>query len=190
MDIQGSPALLIYTDASHAEGSGSWGAVITGQGIETTEHGGAFKGGSPCSSTAEMRGVANALHIAVAAGHLRRGTVAVVFCDNQSVVELITRKGVDMARMKRRTPELARALQHVRAALHDIRAEVTFQWVKGHQSVAKADEHAHFNHRADRLAKQNNPVMVQRRAKQATRRTARRAKQRARAQEGTVSCGA
>lgn len=170
MTEQGRPALLIYTDASHAKGSGSWGAVITGPEIETMEAGGQFKGPCPCSTTAEMQGVANALHIAVAAGHLRRGTSATVLCDNQSVVQLITRKGLNGNRMKRRTPALFAALHHVRDAMRDIQAQITFQWVRGHQSAAEADEHRAFNHRADQVAKRNNAALQARRASRAAKR--------------------
>jgi ribonuclease HI len=174
MTEQGRPALLIYTDASHGKGSGSWGAVITGPEIKTMEAGGEFKGHCPCSTTAEMQGVANALHIAVAAGHLRRGTAAVVLCDNQSVVQLISGKCLNVSRMKRRAPALFAALRHVREAMQDIQAQITFQWVRGHQSAAEADEHRPFNRRADQLAKLNNSALQDRRAQRFARRAQRR----------------
>lgn len=161
--------LLIYTDASyvHAKLQGSWGAVIVWQGTRES-FGAPFKG--PCSSStlAELQGVANALHIAVAAGKLRRDVEALVLCDCLSVVQLLNGEVAPTAKRLRRA-EYQAAARKVREIVRDVRAAVRFDWVKGHQTPDSDCPHAQGNREADRAATNARPDVDQLRAKKRAR---------------------
>lgn len=135
---------LCYTDGSckAADGApGGWGFVIKRPGLAPLEGYGKAQG--TLAKVMEYRAVAEAL---VALPAL---TKAVVFCDNQSLVENLQKQlanwvGCDFANVDPQIVDSARAID---ACIREKRLVVRFQWLRAHNGNAG-------NERADELAAQ------------------------------------
>jgi len=137
----------LFSDAGRKEGRGAWGAVVVRPGAEPLEASGAFRDRLHCSTLAELRGIANALHAALKAGLVQAGDEVVVRCDNRSTGIWIERR----VRRAGRRPELAEASRVVRDLAHKAGVTIRYRWVAGHQPADSRDPEAIHNRRADAL---------------------------------------
>jgi ribonuclease HI len=133
-----------YTDGSckAALGApGGWGFVIHRPGQASVEGYGSARG--TLSKVMEYRAVAEAL------AALPHGAHAVVFCDNQSLVENLTKRlndwrGSDFAKVDR---EIVDSVKRIALCISERALSVRWQWLRAHNGNAG-------NERADALAAQ------------------------------------
>ncbi len=142
--VSGRDAYLCYTDGSckAAEGApGGWGFVVrppAGPPIE-----GFGKATGTLAKVMEYRAVAEALDV------LPAGVPAIVFSDNQSLVENLAKQlGNWRAHgFAKADPLLRESIQRIDASITTKGLAVSFQWVRGHNRNPG-------NERADALAAQ------------------------------------
>lgn len=135
---------LCYTDGSckAAEGApGGWGFVIKRPGGTSLEAYGKAHG--TLAKIMEYRAVAEAL------AALPVGAKAVVFCDNQALVENLSKQLLNWARsgFSRVDPQIVDWARQIEACIRDNRLAVRFQWLRAHNGNSG-------NERADALAAQ------------------------------------
>ena len=141
----------LFVDASFipVSKSGGWGAVLYAPAIYEVEASGALKGEVKSSTSAEMRGAANALAHFIKLGNIVAGDEVRIICDNETV----TRRLLDGGNSK--TPDIQEALVMIRRLADRAGATLTATWVKGHQKGEAAKSlHAQMNTRCDKLAGQ------------------------------------
>ena len=133
-----------YTDGSCKAGDdapGGWGFVVKPpDGLPLEGYG---KATNTLAKVMEYQAVAEALAV------LPEGASAVVFSDNQSLVENLT-KHLDTWRARgftRVDPHIVESARRIDASITDKRLTVRFQWVRAHNGNAG-------NERADALAAQ------------------------------------
>jgi ribonuclease HI len=142
--VGGRAEHLCYTDGSCKPGEGApggWGFCIKPPAGPAIEGYGKAKG--TLAKVMEYRAVAEAL------AALPEGASAVVFSDNQSLVEnldknLATYRATAFAKVD---PLVAPSVRRIDAAIGDKKLAVRFQWVRAHNGNAG-------NERADALAAQ------------------------------------
>lgn len=135
---------LCYTDGSckAADGApGGWGFVIKRPGLGPLE--GYGKAHGTIAKVMEYRAVAEAL------ATLPVGAKAVVFCDNQSLVENLSKQLANWARsgFVNVDPQIVDSARNIEACISGNRLTVRFQWLRAHNGNAG-------NERADELAAQ------------------------------------
>ncbi|HKO46553.1 MAG TPA: RNase H family protein [Polyangiaceae bacterium] len=135
---------LVYTDGSckAADGApGGWGFVIKRRGFATLEGYGKARG--TLAKAMEYFAVAEAL------AALPAGASAVVFCDNQSLVENLTKQLANWARCNFANvdPQIVDSARSIDACIRGNGLAVRFQWLRAHNGNAG-------NERADELAAQ------------------------------------
>jgi len=135
---------LCYTDGSckAAEGApGGWGFVIKRPGQSPLEAYGKAHG--TLAKVMEYRAVAEAL------AALPANAKAVVFCDNQSLVESLSKQLANWARCNFANvdPQIVDSARSIDASISANRLIVRFQWLRAHNGNAG-------NERADELAAQ------------------------------------
>ena len=142
------PKILLYTDAGIKDGVATWATVAILPDGSEVEASGRLRDPTICSTTAELRAIANALHKAVARGDLRRGYSVHVFTDSKAAVNRI-----DGTSFRRPESSMAKAnLVILRlASVHGFRIKAT--WIPGHKPDSFSP-HAPFNNRCDRLCKE------------------------------------
>jgi ribonuclease HI len=142
--MAGRDEYLCYTDGSCKSGDGApggwgfairppWGEAIEGFGSATRT----------LAKTMEYQAVAEAL------GTLPADARAVVFSDNESLVESLTKKLPDWraAGFRNTDPLVVESVRRIDACIVEKRLVVRFQWVRSHNGNAG-------NERADQLAAQ------------------------------------
>jgi len=142
--VSGRAEYLCYTDGSCKAGEGApggWGYFIAPPAGAPLEGYGKAKG--TLAKVMEYRAVAEAL------GALPEGASAVVFSDNESLVEnmknhLATWRARDFAKVD---PLIVESVRRIDAAITEKRLDVRWQWVRSHNRNAG-------NERADALAAQ------------------------------------
>ena len=135
---------LCYTDGSckAADGApGGWGFVIKPPGQPPLEAYGKAQG--TLAKVMEYRAVAEALTV------LPAGAKAVVFCDNQSLVENLSRQLANWVRcdFANVDPQIIDSARSIDACISGKQLVVRFQWLRAHNGNAG-------NERADELAAQ------------------------------------
>jgi ribonuclease HI len=140
--VSGRAEYLCYTDGSCKAGDGAcggWGFVVKPPRGESIE--GYGKAGDTLAKVMEYRAVAEALAV------LPQGVAVLVFSDNQSLVESLTRKLGDWRanQFAKVDPTIAPCVRAISAAIEDKRLVVRWQWVRAHNGNAG-------NERADALA--------------------------------------
>lgn len=152
----------LYTDAGHHSGTkaGSWGAVLFVPNKLDIEHSGALNGDVHSSTSAEARGVANALHYFIKEGHIDAGARVRVLLDNDIVVKRIN----DHKSSKRSDIQIA--LVAIRELVKKTGINLSAQWIKGHLPVSQGGLHARMNRRCDKLAKQHGRKLHEQRQKE------------------------
>jgi ribonuclease HI len=140
--MKGQSEYLCYTDGSckAADGApGGWGFVIKPPGLAPIEAYGKAHG--TLAKVMEYRAVAEAL------AALPTGANAVVYCDNQSLVENLNKRLADWARcdFANVDPQIIDSARRINASISDNRLVVRFQWLRAHNGNAG-------NERADELA--------------------------------------
>ena len=133
-----------YTDGSckAADGSpGGWGFVIKRAGSPPIEAYGKEQG--TLAKIMEYRAVAEAL------AALPAGAKAVVFCDNQSLVENLSKQLQNWIRsdFAKVDPQIVDSARKIETCISSNRLVVRFQWLRAHNGNAG-------NERADELAAQ------------------------------------
>ena len=142
--MSGQSEYSCYTDGSckAAEGApGGWGFVIKRAGASTIE--GYGKAHATLAKVMEYRAVAEAL------AALPDRARAVVFCDNQSLVENLSKQLANWARsdFANVDPMIKDSVRSIDTYVRGKRLEVRFQWLRAHNGNAG-------NERADELAAQ------------------------------------
>ena len=142
--MSGQSEYLCYTDGSckAADGApGGWGFVIKRPGQAPLEAYGKEHG--TLAKVMEYRAVAEAL------AALPAGAKAVVFCDNQSLVESLSKQLANWARgnFANVDPQIVDSARNIDACINRNRLAVRFQWLRAHNGNAG-------NERADELAAQ------------------------------------
>lgn len=138
----------LYTDAGLKDGLATWATVARIPGVEASvEASGVMRDKTKCSTTAEARAVANALHKLARLGVIERGATVTVYTDSQSVVERIEGRGF----RKPQSPS-ARAVAAVHAIAVDIGVTIKAVWIRGHQAD-RHSRHAPWNNRCDALCR-------------------------------------
>ena len=128
--MSGRAAYLCYTDGSCKAGEaapGGWGVYIKPPEGPPIERYGSAKG--TMAKVMEYRAVAEAL------AALPEGARAIVFSDNQSLVENLD-KHLETWRARafaRVDPLIEESARRIAAALAEKRLEVRWQWVRGHR---------------------------------------------------------
>jgi len=135
---------LCYTDGSckAADGEpGGWGFVIKRAGVVPVERYGKAHG--TIAKVMEYRAVAEAL------AALPAGAKAVVFCDNQSLVENLSKQLGNWIRsgFVNVDPQIVDDARNIAARIDEGRLAVRFQWLRAHNGNPG-------NERADELAAQ------------------------------------
>jgi len=135
---------LCYTDGSCKSGAdapGGWGyCVLTPDGSALEGHGAAQR---TLAKTMEYRAVAEALAV------LPEGASAIVFSDNQSLVENLEKNlGIWQGRAFAKVDEaIAASARRIDACIRERKLHVTFRWVRAHNGNPG-------NERADALARE------------------------------------
>ncbi|HEX2672090.1 MAG TPA: RNase H family protein [Polyangiaceae bacterium] len=142
--MAGPSEYLCYTDGSCkvADGSpGGWGFVIKRAGSPPIEAYGKEHG--TLAKIMEYRAVAEAL------AALPTGAKAVVFCDNQSLVENLSKQLSNWVRcdFAQVDPQIVDSARKIETCISGNRLVVRFQWLRAHNGNAG-------NERADELAAQ------------------------------------
>lgn len=142
--MSGQSEYLCYTDGSCKAGDGApggWGFVIKRAGQPPIEAYGKEHG--TLAKVMEYRAVAEAL------AALPAGAKAVVFCDNQSLVENLSKQLANWARTNFANvdPEIVDSAGRIQACIGSKGLVVRFQWLRAHNGNAG-------NERADELAAQ------------------------------------
>jgi ribonuclease HI len=142
--MTGQGEYLCYTDGSckAADGSpGGWGFVIKRAGADPIEAYGKAHG--TLAKIMEYRAVAEAL------AALPAGAKAVVFCDNQSLVENLSKQLANWIRsdFAKVDPQIIDSARKIDACINGNRLVVRFQWLRAHNGNPG-------NERADELAAQ------------------------------------
>lgn len=152
----------LYTDAGHHSGTkaGSWGAVLFIPNKLDIEHSGPLTGDVHSSTSAEARGVANALHYFIKQGHIDAGARVRVLLDNDIVVKRIN----DHKSSKRADIQIA--LVAIRELVRKTGIRLSAQWIKGHLPLSQGGLHARMNRRCDALAKQHGRKLHEQRQKE------------------------
>jgi len=140
--VSGRREYLCYTDGSCKAGDdapGGWGFCIKRPSGEAIE--GYGKATRTLAKVMEYRAVAEAL------AALPEGVAAVVFSDNQSLIENLTKR-LDSWRSNgfaKVDPTIVESVRQIARAIEDKRLSVQWQWVRAHNGNAG-------NERADELA--------------------------------------
>lgn len=142
--MTGPSEYLCYTDGSckAADGfPGGWGFVIKRAGSPPIEAYGKEHG--TLAKVMEYRAVAEAL------AALPTDAKAVVFCDNQSLVENLSKQLANWVRsdFSNVDPQIVDSARKIQACISESRLLVRFQWLRAHNGNAG-------NERADELAAQ------------------------------------
>ncbi len=142
--MNGRGEYLCYTDGAckAADGApGGWGFVIKRPGLPPLEAYG--KAAGTLAKVMEYRAVAEAL------AALPADASAVVFCDNQSLVENLSKQLANWARsdFANVDPQISESARQIEADIRGKRLVVRFQWLRAHNGNAG-------NERADELAAQ------------------------------------
>jgi ribonuclease HI len=142
--MSGSSEYLCYTDGSCKAGDGSpggWGFVIKRAGSPPIEAYGKEHG--TLAKIMEYRAVAEALSA------LPTNAKAVLFCDNQALVENLSKQLANWARSEFANvdPQIVDSARRIQAEIAERRLVVRFQWLRAHNGNAG-------NERADELAAQ------------------------------------
>lgn len=142
--MRSSPTYLCYTDGSSKAGPeapGGWGYVIKPPKGEPIE--GYGKATRVLAKTMEYRAVAEALDA------LPAGVSAVVFSDNQSLVENLGKRlgSWTQSGFANVDPDIVESAARIADSVRTKKLAVTFQWVRGHNGNVG-------NERADALAAQ------------------------------------
>jgi ribonuclease HI len=142
--VSGRAEYLCYTDGSCKGGDGApggWGFCIRPPSGEPIERYG--KARDTLSKTMEYRAVAEAL------AALPEGARAIVFSDNQSLVENLEKRlpAWRMNAFAKVDPVVVESVRRIDASIADKKLDVRFQWVRAHNGNAG-------NERADALAEQ------------------------------------
>jgi len=144
VSMSGKSEYSCYTDGSCKPGEGApggWGFVLKRPGFSVIE--GYGKAHGTLAKVMEYRAVAEAL------AALPAGAKAVVFCDNQSLVENLTKQLANWLRsdFANVDPQIKDSTRSIDACIRDKQLEVRFQWLRAHNGNAG-------NERADELAAQ------------------------------------
>lgn len=143
------PAVRLYTDAGIRNGVATWGIVaLLPEGGEPIEAKGRFRQSTGCSTTAELRAIANALHRLARLGHLPPGSAVRVMTDSRHAVDRLTGRMT----VRPQSPAAVAAEVVLRIA-RDRGLSLKVGWVPGHKPDSHS-EHAPWNNRADRLCRE------------------------------------
>jgi ribonuclease HI len=142
--MPGQGEYLCYTDGSCKAGDGApggWGFVIRRQGLEPIE--GFGKAHGTLAKVMEYRAVSEVL------AALPEGAKAVVFSDNQALVENLSKQLANWVRSSFANvdPQIVECVREIDACIRGNRLVVRFQWLRAHNGNAG-------NERADELAAQ------------------------------------
>lgn len=138
----------LYTDAGLKDRVGTWATVAIVPGLsEPIEASGRLRADVHCTSTAELRAIANAVHKLIRRGIIGKGDEVRVYADNKSAIDRIERRHV---KRPESTMAKATALIHKLGEVHGV--TIRAQWVPGHKPDSHSP-HAKWNNRCDALCR-------------------------------------
>lgn len=138
----------LYTDAGVRNGLATWATVIVKDGVVVRESCGRMRADLKCSSTAEIRAIANALHRMLRAGEISPGDEVHIYSDNQHAVYRITG---GWKHKPESAPAKAAAVALSLAEAHGL--TLKGHWIKGHRPDGSS-KHAKHNNRCDALCRE------------------------------------
>jgi len=138
----------LYTDAGIKDRVATWATVaIIPDAAGPIEASGRLRADTHCSSTAELRAIANALHKLLRNGDIRRGDEVRVLTDSRSAVERISGRVV-----KRPESTMAKAALVIAKIVEVHGIAVSAVWIPGHKPDGHSP-HARWNNRCDALCR-------------------------------------
>lgn len=137
----------LYTDAGVKDGVATWATVAVVEGRDPVEHSGRLRDETGCSSTAELRAIANALHRMLATKMIGRGDEVRLYTDSYHAVHRL--KGFYR---KRPGSSMAKATLVILkiAEVHGIM--LSPHHIPSHKPDSFS-RHAPFNNRCDKLCR-------------------------------------
>lgn len=146
--------VALYTDAGVKNDVATWATIIVPEDGKPVERSGRLRDATNCSSTAELRAIANALHSMIRGELIARGSTVTLYTDSFHAVSRL--KGVYRKRPESGMAKAATVVLKL-AEVHGI--DLRPVHIPGHKPDGFSP-HAPFNNRCDKLCRAARETLV------------------------------